>query len=281
MQTTLEPRTTDRAGQKVFISYTHGDGRIAPLLKELLEVHGHRAWCAETDFEGGALLSRKTGGALGDADVLIAIVSRKSAGSERVAREVTAFRTAKPDSPIVPLALEPVDLEAVAPGLGRYRPIDCTRCLLTGFRQLFKTLGDDFLSPSEIGDRRATGERRRRQERRRSGTRQRMQVGFLLSYCRESRHSGLNPIPTTRMQAERIKEVLLPEARKYAFADPFNGQELSPRSVLDRAVDGVWSVVGHEPNAEGGRVFRMLADDIHRVAEVTMVDRRKGERRRR
>jgi hypothetical protein len=285
MQTTLEPTTTDRASLKIFISYTHGDGHIAPLLKEMLEVHNHRAWCAETDLDGGALFSSEIDGALRDADVLIVVLSQKSIGSKWVTREVAAFQAVKPDAPIVPLVLEPVDLEAVVPGLGRYQWIDFSTCLLTGFRKLFKTLGNDFLSRSEIGerrtiaDRRVTGERRGGRDRRQSGTRQRMQIGFLLSYCRESRHSGLNPIPTTRTHAERIKEVLLPEARKYAFADPFNGQELSPRSVLDRAVDGVWSVMGHEANAEGGRVFRMLADDIHRAAEVTMTDRRQGERR--
>ena len=285
MQTTLEPIAPARTGLKVFISYTHHDRHFVPLLRELLELHHHQPWSAMTDAEIGARFVEKIDGALRDADVLIAVLSKRSVVSKWVTKEIAAFQALKPDARIVPLLLEPVDLDAVSPGLRQYQAINFGQCLLTGFRDLFKTFDNEFLSRAEIGDRRkpadggVTRDRRSGADRRRSSTRQRMQIGFLLGYSREAQRSGLNPIPTSVMQAERIKQVLLSEAEKYTYADPFNGQKLSPRSVLDRAVDGIWSVVGHEPNAEGGKIFRMLADDIHRATEVSMMDRRKRARR--
>jgi hypothetical protein len=285
MQTTLEPIAPARTGLKVFISYTHHDRHIVPLLRELLELHHHQPWSAMTDAEIGAQFVESIDGALRDADILIAILSERSVVSKWVTKEIAVFHALKPDARIVPLLLEPVDLDAVSPGLKQYQAIDFGKCLLSGFRDLFKALGNEFLSRSEIGDRRkpvddgVTHDRRSGEDRRKSGTRQRMQIGFLLGYCREAQRSGLNPIPTSGMQAERLKQVLLREAEKYTYADPFNGQQLSPRSVLDRAVDGIWSVLGHEANAEGGKIFRMLADDIHRASEVSMVDRRKLDRR--
>jgi hypothetical protein len=285
MQTTLEPIAPARTGLKVFISYTHQDRHIVPLLRELLALHHHQPWSAMTDAEIGARFADSIDGALRDADVLIAILSRKSVDSKWVTKEIAVFHALKPDARIVPLLLEPVDLDTVSPGLKQYQAIDFSQCLLTAFRKLFKTFDNEFLSRSEIADRRKPADdgvahdRRSGVDRRKSGTRQRMQIGFLLGYCREAERSGLNPIPTSGMQAERIKQVLQSEAEKYTYADPFNGQQLSPRSVLDRAVDGVWSVLDQEPNAEGGKIFRMLADDIHRATEVSMVDRRKHDRR--
>ena len=285
MQTTLEPIAPARTGLKVFISYTHHDRHIVPLLRELLELHHHEPWSAMTDAEIGAQFVESIDGALRDADILIAILSERSVVSKWVTKEIAVFHALKPDARIVPLLLEPVDLDAVSPGLNQYQAIDFSQCLLTAFRNLFKTFDNEFLSRKEIGDRRQPADdgvardRRSGADRRKSGTRQRMQIGFLLGYCREAERSGLNPIPTSAVQAERLKRVLLSEAEKYAYADPFNGQTLTPRSVLDRAVDGVWSVLDQEPNAEGGKIFRMLADDIHRATEVSMVDRRRRDRR--
>jgi hypothetical protein len=285
MPTTPGPIAPARTGLEVFISYSHHDRQIVPLLRELLELHHHRPWSAMTDAEIGAQFMESIDGALRDADILIAILSERSVASKWVTKEIAAFHAVKPHARIVPVLLDPVDLDTISPGLRQYQAIDFGKCLLTGFRNLFKALGNEFLSRSEIGDRRkpaddgVTHDRRSGADRRRSGTRQRMQIGFLLGYCREAQRSGLSPIPTSGMQAERLKQVLLREAEKYTYADPFNGQTLSPRSVLDRAVDGIWSVLDQEPSAEGGKIFRMLADDIHRATEVSMVDRRKGDRR--
>jgi hypothetical protein len=270
--------------KSVFLSYSNHDRHFVPLLKELLKLHGHEPYYAPDDIPVGAEFFAEIEEAIAQSDVMIVVVSRHSRSSKWVTKEVSSFQALNHDAPVIPIMLEPTDLNEVVPGLDKYQAIDFGQCLLTGFQKVFASLGNDFLSAKELRERRGGGDRREgtrrgERERRRSGIVQRLQVGFLLSYSRETGHDGFEKFDVTPQTRVVLIGALEPEALRYEYRDRATGDKCDPRQVLSNAIARVWDDLPRDVDPEGTVIFKAVAEHICKSYDASMIDRRTEERR--
>jgi len=271
--------------RKVFLSYSNRDKRFVPLLKALLELHGHEPYYAPDDIPVGTQFFSEIEDAIARSDLMIVVVSSNSRSSKWVTKEVASFQALKQNAPVIPIVLEPTDLREVVPGLENYQAIDFDECLLSGFRKLFAALGNDFLSATELRDRRAGDDRRGedarrgKRERRQSSIVQRLQVGFLLSYSRETGQDGFDKFDVSPQTRVILVGALEPEALRYEYRDRKTGKKCDPRQVLSNAIAKVWGDLPRDIDPEGTLVFKAVAEEICKAHDARMIDRRHDERR--
>lgn len=270
-----------RATRSIFISHSHEDARWVPFLKALLELHNHRTWNVEADLDGGALFERKVEEAIRSCDALLVLVSGHAVGSKWITKEIAAFTALKPEAPAIPVLLEPVELRRVMPGLERYQAIDLSVDLLRGFRELFWTLGNDFLSKQELLDRRgARDDRRIRNDRRRTDAATRVKMGFVLTYCRETGSDGSEMLTASEKTWSELKLVLAGEAQRYEYLDRSDGLPVDPMDALERGMLGAWRRIGEGAEQEVGALLRAVAEEVCARHHVRVLERRETERRR-
>ncbi len=279
----VEPvMVADRTGTDIFISHSRHDLHFVPLLEALLDLHDHRssAWLAEADGDGR--LDPEVERAIREADAVLVVLNERSVLPRGITAEIAAFHGSKPEAPVVPLLLEPVDLDRISPGLAQFPSIDFSVCMLTGFQKLFATFGNQFLSKDELRDRRTFRlDRREEPERRRSTVQQRMQMGLLLGYCRVTERSVFEKQGVSLKELTALKTTLQDEARRYEYFDRADGRPVEPLEALDRAVLAVWHSMGDRHEQEVVKVLRAIAEEVCDLHTIRMADRRTTERRRR
>jgi len=140
------------------------------------------------------------------------------------------------------------------------------------------------LAPEEPGERRGgddrrDGARRGEGERRRSSIVQRLQVGFLLSYSRETGHDGSEKFDVSPQTRVILIGALEPEALRYEYRDKATGDKCDPRQALSNAIAKVWTNLPRDVDPEGTVIFKAVADEICKTYDAQMINRRAEERR--
>jgi len=266
-------------GKCIFISYSDDDRHFVPLLDRLLKLHHHTTWCSLTDLNGGRDFSKEIDRAICEADALIAVLSTRSLWSKWVTKEIAVFQAAKREALIIPLLLEPVDLDEIMPGLRNHLAIPFHEDMLTGFKRLFEALGNHFLSIEEIANRRVDADGRRNgADRRHASVLQRMRIGLVLSYTRTTGKDGFEQWDLLLENPGDLHRAIEAEVRRYEYFD-HAGESIDPKKVLDEAVRFAWKKTWEGRTAPGTQILSQIAERICSRYQVRMIDRRTGGRR--
>jgi len=272
------PRGPEAHGpnQRVFISHATEDQPYVRLIDSLLRVHDHHPWWSEQG-EGDREFECEVDRALRYSDALIVLVSEHAAHSTWIAREVARFRSRKIDPQIVPLRLDGVDLACVSPELDGHRVVDCSDSLHAGFQELLATFGDDT-QRSLSRDPVAAIDRRDDIDRRRSRLTDRMRIGFLVGYCRETGCRPPDEPDLSTASLKRLETAMLDEASRYEYFDPATHDRLAPDRVLEMAIPRVWRGAPIEAQRDISEFLREVAEDVCGHCDVRRIDRRKSSR---
>jgi len=260
------------ANQRVFISHATEDQPYVRLIDSLLRVHDHYPWWSEQG-EGDREFECEIDRALRYSDALIVLVSKHAAHSTWIAREVGRFRSRKIDPHIVPLRLDDVDPARVSRELEGHRVIDCSDSLHAGFQELLTTFGDGTQRSLSRGSVAAI-DRRGGIDRRRSSLSDRMRIGFLVGYCRETgcRPPGEPDLSTASLR--RLETAMLDEASRYEYFDPTTHDRLEPDRVLELTIPRVWRGAPIEAQRDISEFLREVAEDVCGRCDVHRIDRR-------
>ena len=255
--------------QPVFISHSAKDRSFVNLLTALLEFHGISTWCSTEDIHGSHQYRDEINKALENAGSLIVAVSKNSSESKWVVKEFVQFRTMKPESPVLPLLLDDTDLAQFVDGLESYQAIDFQACMKTGFDKLMAVYGKTFLPsmqkcvPEDLNRRTTSGDRRS------SDLKQRLRVGFHLSYTRAVSLGTFN-------MCKLVSETLAEEAVKYRYIDK-QGQEIKPKQVLKQITGIVYEQATEQEKGNIPLIIENISQRILQEYIVSFKDRRKGK----
>ena len=255
--------------QPVFISHSSNDRYFVNLLVALLEFHGIKTWCSADDILGSHQYRDEINKALKNAESLIVVVSKNSFESKWVIKEFVQFQTLKPEAPILPLLLDDTDLSQFVDGLEAYQAIDFRDCMKTGFEKLTAVFGKTFL-PSTVKKSLPKDQDRRDRagDRRSADMKQRLRVGFQLSYTR------VVSIGTFNM-SKLVSETLAEEVVKYLYLDA-DGNEKDPGQILKEVTDKIWSGASEEEKGNIPILIKKKSQAITDLYEVRTRDRRDG-----
>ena len=114
---------------KIFVSYSHADGRFVRRLRNRLESHGYRIWLDEKELVAGDPLSHRISEGIDDAKVVLVIVSEASVRSKWLRFEVNhaTERMVEGKCRIIPIIIDSARLPSEVSGL-----------LYADFRKSFK-----------------------------------------------------------------------------------------------------------------------------------------------
>jgi len=269
--------------RKVFISHATADETVVPLLARLFEVHGDEPWFAGRDLRGSEDFPPTIRSAVERADAFVVVVSHSTPQSRWVPVEITRFRTLKPEAPLVPLVLDdfpPGRLGDVCPELAGIRAVRCAPGLLEGFRNLFAALGRDFLSRSELLDRRRTDERRQGHDRRVADAHQRLSVGLFITYTRDTGDNLARATHLAVTDLDALRPAVLREMSKYAFHDPRRQTDVAPELVVDAALHHVRTNLIRHGATDALQALRMVSAYAGEHYRIGTPERRQAPRRR-
>lgn len=133
------------------------------------------------------------------------------------------------------------------------------------------------LKSREGEDRRTHGDRRK------SSVDMRLRVGLWYQYHRATRSGEFDALPRNAYTRGKMQESLLPEMHKYEFFAPGTHALVEPSCALTSAVDFLWahSELGCNAAGEPMAVYTVngIAEFLVRTYKVTVIDRRKSDRR--
>jgi hypothetical protein len=272
------------------VSHSSEDKYFVDFLVELLKFHHVDVWIDRNDLHAGADFASKIDQALASCDCLIVVISHNSANSPWITREISTFKAANPERPIIPLSLvaDP-DVDKIYGGLGQIQHIRCYESMLESFKQLLQLL-DRTLFP--VVERRSGTDRRsgdRRQSDRRTGADRRvgpietrLRVGIKKGYNAVSGRGEFEPLVWTNDVGRFVRYLTGPDSplQSFNFVDRKTGEPAFPDfRTLEAMAFKSW-----ESNSkEGLRAVVYIIDDIVRELTSTYVvtsrDRREEERR--
>lgn len=267
--------------KKVFISHASADDYVVPLLDRLIDLHGDESWHATSDLRGGDL-DCETIQHLQRADTLVVVVSQGTPRSPWVADEVARFRTLKPTALVIPLVLDDFpkeDLGRISPELVGIPAVCCNPGLLEGFRDLFGALGRDFLSKSELRDRRRIQGRRLGIERRMTSAHQRLAIGLLITYTRKTGQDIGKATHLSVGDLDALRPTVLHELSRYSYHHRDRHIDVSSELVLDAALHHVRTNLIRCGAMDSVQALRMVAVYIGEQYQVGMNERRERTRR--
>ncbi len=126
-------------------------------------------------------------------------------------------------------------------------------------------------------------DRRIGSDRRKSSVDMRLRVGLWYQYHRATRSGEFDALPRNTYMGGKVQESLLPEMHKYEFFERATDTPLTPSRALTAAVDFLWShpELGCNAAGEPMAVYTIngLAEYLVRTFKVTVIDRRKADRR--
>lgn len=275
---------------RAFVSYSAKDKYFVDFLVELLEFHHVDVWVDRNKLRGGAEFSSDIDQALVSCDCLIVVISQHSANSQWMTREISTFRTANPDRPIIPLALiEDADAEKIYGGLGQIQKIRFYESYRDGFGELLRLCNRTLFPHVE---RRNSTDRRsedRRQANRREGGDRR--VGPIERRLRVGIQKGYRQSPGARQDFEsvwahdvgRLVRFLTDDGTPlslFDFVDRQTGESVTPDfRTLQVMAHKSWE--SNDAKRLQGIVY--IIDDIVReltsLYVITTKDRREDDRR--
>jgi hypothetical protein len=138
-------------------------------------------------------------------------------------------------------------------------------------------------TPRPLKMRDSNVDRRHQQDRRHSPVDMRLRVGLWYQYHRATRAGEFDALPRNPYTRMKLLEALMPEAIKYEFVFRDNNLPLPASCALTNGVDFLWSKPEFGCNAAGEPVavytVSALAEYLVRTFKVTVIDRRKSDRR--
>ncbi|MBI2305463.1 MAG: toll/interleukin-1 receptor domain-containing protein [Chloroflexi bacterium] len=268
-----------------FVSFTEADRYFVDLLVEVLRFHGVRVWCSNTSLTAGDQWRATIHEAIKSADSLTAVVSKNTINSDWVKREVAVFLATKPNAPVIPLSLDGTPLSLVDSDLERFQAAKLEVSMLEGFRTLLAALGRKFLSEDSIvvTDRRSGRDRRSGVDRRVSPISQRVKIGFWKAFHGVTGSGKFDEVGSLGEFLHGAIGAIKPEADKYVYQDT-SGQRVPSSQVLDKASMHVFDMFWQKQagNISGLKmiyIIEALAKFVSSNYEVTVIDRRRSERR--
>jgi TIR domain len=267
--------------RRAFISYSHEDANLVGLLRALLKSHGVEAWCSAFDIEGGQDFRNEITQGMSQADVLIAVVSQNSSKSKWVNREITAFGATKPESRIVPLALDSTDPNEVYDGLANYQLLPYSA---DGLERLFQVFEKKFLENGFHHERRSEtrrkGDRRKGVADRRHWDLCRYRTGLWTHFerTRDTTRDAKMEIAIKTLQD--VAGTLTPEVSRYQYRDRGTGDILDCHGVIKEALNLAWLQLRSQGSATVQLVTDTFAEKIWESFVVSAIDRRSGREQR-
>jgi len=253
------------------------------LLIALLQFHEIKTWSSGNDLAAGSRFREQLDSALHDAESVIVVVSKHSALSKWVTKELSAFQEKKPNAPIIPLLLDGTGPDDVIDRLTDYEALDFTDDMLDGCKRLLDVYGKNFLPRLERrneASRRAGTERRGAgDDRRRSLIIQRMRIGFWKAYTDAL---GIGKFDLLRMGVtERFKaiEAITDEAERYVYTRR-DGKEMPGQQALEEAANHVWQEYRSKDFVKAVYVIEAVAEQMHATYTVCRMQRRRATSRR-
>jgi hypothetical protein len=127
---------------EIFLSHASPDREVADRLASALRRHNLPVWYSPTDIVGAQQWHDEIGAALGRCDWFAVLLTRSSVESMWVKRELMyALRQNRYESHIVPIIIEPCDIERLSWVLPSLQVIDLQTGFDTGLRELLRLWG--------------------------------------------------------------------------------------------------------------------------------------------
>jgi hypothetical protein len=273
----------ERPIDSAFISHASKDRYFVSLLVALLKFHEVRTWWSEHDIAPGTRFRALIDDGLENAESLIVVVSRHSAASKWVTKELLVFQEKRPDARVIPLLLDDTNPDKVTDRLTDYQALSFVHDMLSGFEKLTELYGKRFLPRIE---RRAKDIRRNMPDRRSStGDRrksemiQRLRIGFWKAFYGKLGTGKFSLIPLSVQQMFRTIEALAEEADRYSYRLP-DGTYAPAKTVLEEATNHVWQEYRGKHEMKAVFAVELIAEHIHATYGVSQPDRRQLATRR-
>lgn len=125
---------------RVFLSYSPRDKDQARLIGERLELDGHEIWIDALSIRAGDNIAKKIYEALGEAEVVLALISGHSLQSEGVRAELTALAFGEISGGQQRIILVLLDSSTVPSYLAQYQYLDMSQDFERGLERLAKLL---------------------------------------------------------------------------------------------------------------------------------------------
>ena len=282
--------------KQLFISHSYKDISLANFIIHLLSYYQIDAWTSFIDHELGEKLQQNLDRTLLSCDNLLVLITKNTLTSSSVTSEILIFKKVNPYADIIPLVFDrKVELDRIAPGLGRFQTIDFCHDMTSGYRSLFANYGIEFLNHSERRqglDRRRGEDRRKKNDRRSQNITTRLQRTFLDSYLaknivRDENDIDLNNEVELRLFFESIKQ----GAKNYLCYDEI-GNLYNTNFVTDLCLNQALAAIAENSDYNNSRYIhpKYLSFAVAKImAEKFIVkcqdrrrhsDRRSGEDRR-
>jgi hypothetical protein len=266
------------------VSHSTEDQYFVTLLAAILRFHGVETWVSH-ELAGGQRWRKELDVAIDEADSLLVVASKRACNSEWVLKEITKFRTARPDAPVIPLCLDTTDPVLIDEELAAYQAVDFHSDMNLGFERLLAdTYGRPFLPAGSfmIRDRRQeANDRRAANDRRRTPALQRLRRGFWKSYQSETGMSKFEAVEIKVSRVYKARDILLRDAGCYVFSndqgEPVSASdalEVGARNLLD-ALSGKSIPAVHMIEAFAEEIFSTFS--IQRAAARRTQDRRQPD----
>lgn len=124
----------------VFLSHSHDDQGFTEFIAELLNAHDLNPWHSGASVESGSRFQEGIEKSIKNSCAMIVIASENALNSRWMTREITLFINHHPNSPIIPIKVENVDLDKIYDGLSSYQYVDFKRNPTSGLKMALKTL---------------------------------------------------------------------------------------------------------------------------------------------
>jgi TIR domain len=268
---------------QVFISHTSKDNYFVDFLVALLRFHHVDVWVDRRNLEAGGIFTTDIEHALATCDSMLVVVSQNAVGSRWITREISAFKAANADRPVIPIVLDrEADLNEIYEGLGLVTQLRCYDSFLESFRELLQMQNRTLFPAIEnrkVPDRRSEDRRRSAAERRKSPVDQRLRVAISQGYAKLA-DDGVGTSLGRASDVEHLARFLASNdspLQSFEFVNRINGEERQPDfgTIEDMALLS-WQ---EQPNRKAAYIIDGIIDELMRVYIVTPHDRRSAERR--
>jgi hypothetical protein len=268
---------------KAFISHSPADTYFVDLLSELMRFHHIQSWYCRSEILQGTGYRDEIEKAMSWADCLIAIISKNAVNSTRVAGDVAAFSTRKPEAEIIALLLDRVNPNEVVKGVEKYQCLYFNESMLTGFRKLAAYFGREFLpEPGRRSDKdQRTADRRMREDRRKSAIDQRMRKGLWKCYSDFTRTDKFEVFDLSVSNRMKVTEILMDELGKYEYFGQDGERNDLSEDDLELLVCELWEELearqSYKPRAVN--VIEAIAEKIVKKYKVKISAERRGSKK--
>lgn len=266
---------------KIFVSHAPEDVGFVNLLVALLEHHNLEICCTSSDLKYGAASRQDIRITLNGTEILLAVLSEKSAESIIKFGEIEEFRLLKPDSPVILLLLDSSISEETIKRFECTRIINFANRMLAGYEELLKLFDREFLGKSDQGEpKKRKTPRRKKADRRGKSLARRMRVGFWLSYARSSGKGKFDDIDLGLHEQHKIIESLKNDAENYEYTDQA-GQPVETEQALQNVMTKTSEeIYDWTSEVKAIHVIEAIAEELMDGYDVRTVDRRNSDERR-